>query len=166
VDISDAATHDVAGIFKIWFRQLPTSVIPRMLLDKFVACNEIEDDAERLDQCREIIGKQLPSNNARVLSFTLNFLHNFVQQASESLMDASNLATIFAPSLFFCLNQPDQTKEEILENARLGPATKVCIAFMIDNAPELFDNDNTSQSLQSIAKDSSGNHSLLNNTNE
>ncbi len=65
VEIGDFHVHDVAGIFKvrkwwklfpcvlinsclqIWFRQLPSSVIPRPLLQDFLATSAIDDPEKR-----------------------------------------------------------------------------------------------------------------------
>jgi hypothetical protein len=139
VDISDFATHDIAGIFKIWFRQLPASVIPRPLLQDFMETNKIGDDHARVSALRELCERKLPSNNLRVLSFTLSVLAAFNEHKAESKMDADNLATVFAPALFFCLNQPDQTKEEIMNNAKMGPDLKVTISFMISHRAKIFE---------------------------
>lgn len=138
VDVAEFPTHDVAGIFKIWFRLLPAPVVPRPLLPEFVATNRIVDPEERAAALRSICDNKLPSHNLRVLSFTLSLLNAFHNQRASSKMDADNLATIFAPALFFCLNQ-DQSKEEVLENAKLGPDLKNVISFMIANLPSIID---------------------------
>lgn len=109
VDLADMHVHDVAGIFKIWYRQLPAPVVPRPLLSAFVATSALPDD-KRCAALRELCEKKLPSNNLRVLSFTIGVLAAFHDNRERSKMDAENLATIFAPALFFALNSAGQTK--------------------------------------------------------
>ncbi len=139
VEIGDFHVHDVAGIFKIWFRQLPSSVIPRPLLGDFVATSRIDDVEERAAALKQLCEKKLPSNNLRVLSFTVGVLNAFHENRERSKMDADNLATVFAPALFFALNQPAQSKEEIIENAKLGPELKTVVAFMVAHCKWIFE---------------------------
>jgi hypothetical protein len=139
VDIADFHVHDVAGIFKIWYRQLPAPVIPRLLLADFVATSQIGQEEKRIAALRELVEKKLPSNNLRVLSFTVGVLAAFHDNRERSKMDSENLATIFAPALFFALNTSGQTKEEIIENAKLGPELKNVVAFLISNVKNIFE---------------------------
>ena len=138
VEIADFHVHDVAGIFKIWYRQLPAPVVPRLLLPAFVATSSLPDD-KRCAALRELCEKKLPSHNLRVLSFTIGVLAAFHENRERSKMDADNLATIFAPALFFALNTVGQSKEEIIENAKLGPELKNVSAFLIVNVKNVFE---------------------------
>jgi RhoGAP domain len=142
IEIQEFGTHDIAGIFKVWYRMLPSSVIPRPLLQDFVRTNNKQDEEERCTALRTLVERRLPTHNARVLGFTLQLLAA-LQAQHLGKMDADNLATIFAPALFFSLNQPDQTKEEILENARLGPDLKTVVAFLILHLGKIMDDSTT-----------------------
>ncbi len=133
-DLAELGTHDIAGVFKSWYRMLPTPIIPKPLLAEFLATNAIEAPDARAAALRELCDRKLPSHNVRVLSFTLGVLAAFHNSRTTSKMDADNLALIFGPVVFFSFNQPDQSKEELLENAKLGPDIKSCLAFLISHA--------------------------------
>lgn len=141
-DLSELSTHDIAGVFKSWYRMLPTPIIPKPLIRDFLATNEISDQEQRLAALRELCDRRLPSHNMRVLSFTLNVLAAFAEAKATSKMDGDNLALIFGPITFFSFNQPEQSREEMLENAKLGPDIKTCLAFLINHASQVVEDTN------------------------
>ncbi|XP_014366672.2 uncharacterized protein LOC106717332 isoform X2 [Papilio machaon] len=88
--------HDVSGVFKRFFRDLPTPLISRECHDRLI--NALDDERRRLDEYQRALDKLSPvsCNTARKL-----FAHlNFIQKWSEvNKMSAENLAAVWAPTI-------------------------------------------------------------------
>ncbi|XP_002138094.2 hornerin [Drosophila pseudoobscura] len=101
--------HAPASLLKLWYRELYDPLIPDAYYED---CVNTEDP----DKAKEIVNK-LPEINQLVLTYLIHFLQQFSNSevVSNTKMDSSNLAMVFAPN---CLRCTSEDPKVILENAR------------------------------------------------
>lgn len=92
--------HSVAGLFELWFRELPEPVTTHGLYDEFMSCIddekiEIEDSLGRI---HEKI-KKLPEANQTVLAFFARFMSGIASFEAENKMGTKNLGLVFGSVL-------------------------------------------------------------------
>jgi len=93
----DERIHDayaLASLLKLFFREMPESVIPAAYYNKCI------ESAEAREKTYDIIN-QLPLLDRRILAFLFSFLHLFTKNIVTKVtkMSATSLATIWAPNL-------------------------------------------------------------------
>lgn len=93
-----AEPNAVAGVLKLYFRELSESLVPETLYGPFIAIDETKDTALKLNVAKTVC-KQLPAENRLTLNYLIHFLTVVAAQSSVNKMDATNLAMVFAPSL-------------------------------------------------------------------
>uniref|UniRef100_A0A8C4PZ89 Rho-GAP domain-containing protein n=1 Tax=Eptatretus burgeri TaxID=7764 RepID=A0A8C4PZ89_EPTBU len=82
----------VAGVLKLYFRTLQTSMFPKCMLSDFLACNK------QTEQLLKLVS-DLPLTKIIVLRFLFAFLSHLSHFRDENMMDPSNLAICFGPTL-------------------------------------------------------------------
>ncbi|XP_038216426.1 arf-GAP with Rho-GAP domain, ANK repeat and PH domain-containing protein 2 [Zerene cesonia] len=90
--------HDVAGVLKRFFRDLPESLVPQDKHQALTAALDIKDEQQRNAAYKEVM-LSLPlvaRNTARKLFAHLHFLHTM---AHANKMNAENLASVWAPTI-------------------------------------------------------------------
>ncbi|XP_047524117.1 arf-GAP with Rho-GAP domain, ANK repeat and PH domain-containing protein 2 [Pieris napi] len=90
--------HDVAGVLKRFFRDLPESLIPQDKHKVLISALEIKEKHERNSEYRKVMFS-LPlvaRNTARKLFAHLHFLNTM---AHANKMNAENLASVWAPTI-------------------------------------------------------------------
>lgn len=95
---SQHSEHDVSGVLKRFFRDLPESLIPQGMHQALIATLVIDDESARHAEYRRIM-HQLPivaRHTARKLFAHLYFLHTM---AHANKMNAENLASVWAPTI-------------------------------------------------------------------
>lgn len=94
----------LASLLKMWFRELPTPIIPADLYDIAVRGfdaepdSQLDDDDSRVDRALSVF-RELSVASRRVLAFTLRFLGEFSGHAAQTRMSETNIAMVFVPSL-------------------------------------------------------------------
>ncbi|KPJ00581.1 Arf-GAP with Rho-GAP domain, ANK repeat and PH domain-containing protein 2 [Papilio xuthus] len=90
--------HDVAGVFKRFFRDLPTPLISRECHDRLINALAIDDNYRRLEEYQRALVSLSPvsCNTARKLFAHLNFIHKWNE---INKMNAENLAAVWAPTI-------------------------------------------------------------------
>ncbi|KAJ6252153.1 rho gtpase-activating protein 68f [Anaeramoeba flamelloides] len=88
---------EVASILKKWFRDLPGSIWTAELKDKFLHYGETGEQEMVFGISTLLL--QLPPINQEIIKQLMIFLHT-VSKRKANKMDANNLSTIFAPTLF------------------------------------------------------------------
>lgn len=108
-DIPSMDAHTPACLLKLWYRELYDPLIPD---DLYEECIQTDDPAA----VAKIVEKLSPINRL-VLTYLIHFLQEFSQPdvVSNTKMDSSNLAMVFAPN---CLRCSSQDPKVILENTR------------------------------------------------
>ncbi|EGC35155.1 hypothetical protein DICPUDRAFT_10267, partial [Dictyostelium purpureum] len=88
--------HVLAGLLKLWLRELAQPVIPTELYYDCIKSRSKEEVVR--------ISSSLPEINREVLNYLLAFLKNVSQPqyAAYSKMDIDNVAMVFAPGLLRC----------------------------------------------------------------
>ncbi|KAJ0184039.1 hypothetical protein K1T71_000462 [Dendrolimus kikuchii] len=90
--------HDVTGVLKRFFRDLPEPLIPQDKHQALINALTIEDETARHAEYRAVIS-QLPlvaRHTARKLFAHLHFLHTM---SNANKMNAENLASVWAPTV-------------------------------------------------------------------
>lgn len=90
--------HDVTGVLKRFFRDLPEPLVPQEVHKDLIAALEISDETVRHHEYHRIMSS-LPlvaRNTARKLFAHLHFLHTM---AHANKMGAENLASVWAPTI-------------------------------------------------------------------
>ncbi|KAJ8736874.1 hypothetical protein PYW07_000145 [Mythimna separata] len=90
--------HDVTGVLKRFFRDLPEPLVPQEKHKDLIAALELKDETARYHEYHRIMSS-LPlvaRNTARKLFAHLHFLHSM---AHANKMGAENLAAVWAPTI-------------------------------------------------------------------
>ena len=93
----DTPVHDVAGLLKLWFRELVEPLLTFDRYSKFLAvdCNNA---TARVEAFSTLLG-ELPTPNRNVLRVLFAFLRDVAKFSSVNLMTKENLAIVFGPTL-------------------------------------------------------------------
>ncbi|KAI9336213.1 hypothetical protein DFJ73DRAFT_850721 [Zopfochytrium polystomum] len=88
----------VTSVLKLYFRELPDTLLPRLMCSEFTEAARIEDPRARLIQTHEIINR-LPDANYATLQALMAHLWSVQQLESENRMSSQNLSLIWGPTL-------------------------------------------------------------------
>lgn len=113
----DGDVMAVAGLLKLFLRELPDSVIPEHMTKQFVNIHEsfntnTEDYVKRV---REEFN-ELPEENYDLLKYLLNFLVLVAQHEEENKMGPMVLAIVFGPNVFRCASDLTGLKDQSTTN--------------------------------------------------
>eukprot|EP00005_Dracoamoeba_jomungandri_P002096 CAMPEP_0174253966 /NCGR_PEP_ID=MMETSP0439-20130205/3325_1 /TAXON_ID=0 /ORGANISM="Stereomyxa ramosa, Strain Chinc5" /LENGTH=987 /DNA_ID=CAMNT_0015335303 /DNA_START=51 /DNA_END=3011 /DNA_ORIENTATION=- len=99
VDLSEEKDpHAVAGLLKLYFRDLPEPLLTYELYPSFLAATCTKDRAVVLRYVKHLVQK-LPPVNLALLDYLLSFLRRVSEYSEINKMALHNLATVFAPNL-------------------------------------------------------------------
>ena len=114
VDFEGYTVHDIAGLLKLYLRELPEPLFTIKLLKPFMETEKVRDERLKF-KIQQLLFMLLPVSHRHVLEKLLRFLQKVAENATKSVetkegesslddkgnrMDASNLAKIFGPNLF------------------------------------------------------------------
>uniref|UniRef100_F6TSN4 Uncharacterized protein n=1 Tax=Ciona intestinalis TaxID=7719 RepID=F6TSN4_CIOIN len=99
--------NSVAGLLKLYFRQLDEKLFPRYIFDDIVQCAHISDMEDRVVKIRKII-LNIPESVLIVMRYLFAFLNHLSQNSDENMMDAYNIAVCFGPTLLPVPDNYDQ----------------------------------------------------------
>ncbi len=100
--------HSVAGMLKMFFREIKEPILPFELYDDFLAASAAAgsagtDSSGRVDTAAMLTLRQLlarlPPGHEALLGELVGFLCAVVSRVSESKMGVGNVAAVFAPNL-------------------------------------------------------------------
>jgi len=100
IKLHETDVHDVAGLIKLYFRELPVPLLTYELYDCFIAAIVTKHSTSPLGV--EIIRKVvylLPPGHLCVLRKLMEFLRKVRSRCTYNKMSVENLATVFAPNL-------------------------------------------------------------------
>ena len=121
--------HTAASLLKLWLRELYEPLIPDALYNEAIVLGSQIEQHEQLkgknkedkafsprEKLEKLISR-LPDLNQLTLMYLAKYLQLFARPEVSSVtkMDASNLATVFAPNCLKCLSEDPMI---ILENTR------------------------------------------------
>ncbi|GAM17879.1 hypothetical protein SAMD00019534_010540 [Acytostelium subglobosum LB1] len=122
--------HSLAGVFKLFFRELPE---PILTFDKYDAFLALAAQNTTLKQISTLV-KALPRQNQKLLQLLLPFFHNIgrVENSKYNMMNFSNLAIVFGPAM---LRPMHETNEGILKLNLVNEITRKLIEY----GPSIFE---------------------------
>ena len=124
VDLYAAAPHSVAGLLKMWLRELPEPLLTFDMYAPIIAAVRSQQQQQQqqpsamLDALNALI-EQLPAAHRATLEALLPFLRSVSSCSSVNLMTASNLAICFSPNI---LRPRIETLESVARDTPLAIA--------------------------------------------
>lgn len=98
---SECDIDSVAGVLKLYFRDLEKPLIPEEYFSQLMECVQIENMAESAAQMKLVVSS-FPRPLIIVMRYLFAFLHHVSQYSDENMMQPYNLAVCFGPSLLRC----------------------------------------------------------------
>ncbi|XP_071964877.1 rho GTPase-activating protein 17-like isoform X2 [Antedon mediterranea] len=92
--------HTVAGVLKMYLRELPEPLLTTELYDEFLQAGSIQDSDTRL-QTLWTIANKLPTYNDKNFRYLMKFLNKVSQHSEVNKMNTSNLALVIAPNILW-----------------------------------------------------------------
>lgn len=139
-NISDHDVHTVASLLKMYFRELPESIIPSSNYQKLmnVAMNfqDAKDDEERMiavDNAQKAMAN-IPEDNYYIVRYLCQFLHKVGEKSNVNKMTDLNLATVFGPNIIRNVIEAD-SPELMMATADL---TQQLAFMLINNCHDIF----------------------------
>ncbi|XP_065121851.1 SLIT-ROBO Rho GTPase-activating protein 1b isoform X3 [Paramisgurnus dabryanus] len=90
--------NSVAGVLKMYFRNLDNPLFPKEKFNDLIACIRTENLYERALSIRKILTTMLRPTLV-VMRYLFAFLNHLSQYSDENMMDPGNLAICFGPTL-------------------------------------------------------------------
>ncbi|KAK6362743.1 hypothetical protein TWF730_000199 [Orbilia blumenaviensis] len=90
--------HAIAGLLKLYLRELPHNLLTRDLHGEFVAALEDDDKSNRVPRLNELV-HMLPIENYTLLKVLAQHLIRIVDNAAENKMTVRNVGIVFSPTL-------------------------------------------------------------------
>ncbi|XP_071106222.1 rho GTPase-activating protein 24-like isoform X2 [Haliotis cracherodii] len=137
-DMLQPDVNSVASLLKLYFRELPESIIPCKLYQRYMnhALRFIDaKNEETQDKCvAELQGAMpdMPKDNYCILKYLCKFLHDIGEKSDINKMTVNNLATVFGPNI---IRHMDDNPELFMVTADL---TQKLAYMMIKNFETVF----------------------------
>ncbi|XP_076861359.1 SLIT-ROBO Rho GTPase-activating protein 1b isoform X2 [Brachyhypopomus gauderio] len=90
--------NSVAGVLKMYFRNLDNSLFPKEKFNDLIACVRTESLYERALTIRKLLMTS-PRPTLVIMRYLFAFLNHLSQYSDENMMDPGNLAICFGPTL-------------------------------------------------------------------
>lgn len=94
----EADPHTVAGVLKLFLRELPEPLVPRSYYNRCIQAMMQQDEVAKRRVLRHVL-HALPRPYFATLRYLCTFLRKVAQRHAVNKMAAHNLATVFAPNL-------------------------------------------------------------------
>mmetsp|Transcript_18280 Transcript_18280/g.25603 ORF Transcript_18280/g.25603 Transcript_18280/m.25603 type:complete len:407 (+) Transcript_18280:90-1310(+) len=115
----------VAGLLKLYFRELPEALLTYELYECFLAAIGVPEEEAKMDCLRKVIDL-LPAGNRLILTRLMGFLHKVAQYETVNKMSPQNLAICFAPTLY---RPKEETFDIVMADA--SHANKLMQTFIV-----------------------------------
>ncbi|KAL9641563.1 hypothetical protein ABK040_013483 [Willaertia magna] len=130
--------HTIAGLLKLFLRELPEPPIPHALYGQVLQLDKISDKNEKVEQVREIMAK-LPKHNYNLLQCMCCLLHRITMFSHINLMKETNLAIVFGAVFAYPPSSQHVSKQQFLTQ-HLPALSSVC-ELMIASYADIFNNE-------------------------
>lgn len=142
---STMSVHDVATLCKMFFRELPSPLVPHTHYDVLMDAVRTEHASkEELIKATVDVVRSLPDPNKSLLGMLLNFLSELSQNSEVNKMTPANLATCFAPSLLRAPDDADPTQALMDMSTAIGALNiLIKVADVLDKPDPQHVLDNT-----------------------
>ncbi|XP_013412995.1 SLIT-ROBO Rho GTPase-activating protein 1 isoform X3 [Lingula anatina] len=124
--------NSVAGVLKLYFRELREPIFPTQMFDALIDCTRIDNVKDSITRLRELI-TQLPRPVFVVLRYLFSFLNHLSEFSDENMMDPYNLAICFGPTLLPVPGDKDPVTYQSYVND--------LIKLILSHQEEIFPND-------------------------
>lgn len=109
-DTTDASDiNSVAGVLKLYLRELREPLFPIIYFDHFVQLAQLESKKEVVLGIKQFL-QSLPRSVVIVIRYLFAFLNHLSEYSDENMMDAYNLAICFGPTLMPAPEDKDQVQ--------------------------------------------------------
>ena len=120
--------YTVADLLKLFLRLLPQPIIPVEIYYHYFLAGTLIDDKQIYISYLSSLIKLLPVDNRNVLEYLCKFFKKVADHSDKNKMTASNLAIIFAPSIFGQSRIPN-SNQLIIESKATSHLTHSFIEF-------------------------------------
>ncbi|CAO3595971.1 unnamed protein product [Absidia cylindrospora] len=90
--------HVVAGLLKMWLRELPITVLTRELRPEFIQVIDLLERKDRVNELGRLVS-ELPLANYTLLRILTSHLISVVKHCDTNLMTVRNIGIVFSPTL-------------------------------------------------------------------
>lgn len=90
--------HAVAGLLKLYLRELPTNILTSERRDDFVRVTEMEDRDKKIQALNELVHR-LPIENFTLLKVLSGHLIRIIDNSAVNKMPVRNVGIVFSPTL-------------------------------------------------------------------
>ncbi|KAJ3411226.1 hypothetical protein HDV05_002570 [Chytridiales sp. JEL 0842] len=90
--------HAIAGLLKLFLRELPTPVLTRNYQRDFLALTDIQDRSDRIIELSRLVSL-LPLPNYTLIRVLIAHLITVVQNSDQNKMSIRNIGIVFSPTL-------------------------------------------------------------------
>ncbi|KAJ1910917.1 hypothetical protein IWQ60_010405, partial [Tieghemiomyces parasiticus] len=138
VDLDPLGVHVAAVLLKMYFHELPTTVLPVSLYDLVPDMAECITDADRARFIRDHVLPTLDAPGRFVLTHVFRLLHRIAERADSNKMTSHNLAIVWTPNLVRSDNLAlDMRMYDPASGATIGGLVRIAI----DHYPMVFGAD-------------------------
>ncbi|XP_016075913.1 PREDICTED: rho GTPase-activating protein 11A isoform X2 [Miniopterus natalensis] len=130
--LSSALPCDIAGLLKLFFRELPEPILPVDLHDALFKAQQL--GTEEKNKATLLLSCLVPDHTIDILRYFFNFLRNVSLRSSENKMDSNNLGVIFAPNLLQTVEGHEKMSANTEKKLRLQAAV---VQTLIDYASDI-----------------------------
>ena len=99
-NFSQFAIFDLTSLVKLFFRELPESLLTFSLYPNFIQAVKLDTTKSKVEPLLNLC-LQLPDVNLHVLIYLMNFLKQITLKESTNKMNSFNLAVCFAPNIIY-----------------------------------------------------------------
>lgn len=129
-----ARPHDVAALLKQFLRDTPEPLLTNQYLDIFSLTQQLQDKQTQI-KALGLVSLLLPIVHQDCLKELLSFLDEVAKHEEVNKMGISNLAVVFAPTLFFVRGQKGQ---KMLKEVEMQVTTANALKMLIEYQKELW----------------------------
>uniref|UniRef100_A0A670YM39 Rho GTPase activating protein 9 n=1 Tax=Pseudonaja textilis TaxID=8673 RepID=A0A670YM39_PSETE len=90
--------HVITGALKLFFRELPESLVPYSYVDECIASVKLSDHKEKVSKLSGLI-QSLPQPNRDTLHYLLQHLRRVMDHSDINRMTTQNIGIVFGPTL-------------------------------------------------------------------
>jgi arsenate reductase-like glutaredoxin family protein len=132
--------HNVAGLLKLFIRSLPDPLVPESVQVRYLVLPDLDDREMQRSVLFDLIS-DLPLPNLRLLRVLFAMMSNVASHSEDNKMTASNLATCWAPNIFWSAAETSNTiptpeaAQKMIEFSRQANAV---FQIMIEEQAHLF----------------------------
>ncbi|KAH3758519.1 rho GTPase-activating protein 24 [Pelomyxa schiedti] len=123
--------HAIAGLLKLWLRELPEALLTFDMYDMFIAAIAVQDIEVKAKKIRQVFDF-IPKQNLVLLKYLVSFLTRVAALSAVNMMKPSNISIVFGPNI---LRPSGGDISVMLEDS--GYANEL-MTFMIEHCEMLF----------------------------